>query len=122
MFPAKAIPRPYPVEGCSGWSLKRTDTRVHLCNSPIRDTVVIMYEGNLSHSRCPLCDMLVTWRALNGTHQHTLQRKDGAYSKQQSLAAEEKRKVTTKEFSAYCLPLKMVNSFQYLSCMILPED
>ena len=32
-----------------------------------RDTVVILEEGNLSHPRYPLCDMLVPWRSLNGT-------------------------------------------------------
>ena len=29
--------------------------------------MVILEEGNLPHPRCPLCDMLVPWRALNGT-------------------------------------------------------
>ena len=30
--------------------------------------VVILEEGNLPHPWCPLCDMLVPWKDLNGTH------------------------------------------------------
>ena len=44
--------------------------RAHFWHRNIRDTVVILEEGNLSHPRCPICDMLVTWRDLNGTHRH----------------------------------------------------
>ena len=37
----------------------------------IRYTMVILEEGNLPHPRCPLCDILVPWKALNGTHRST---------------------------------------------------
>ena len=47
MFPAKDGPRPCPVEGCSGWSSTQTDMRVQLWNWHVRDTVVILEEGNL---------------------------------------------------------------------------
>ena len=69
MFTAQDVPRTCPVEGCSGWASKWTDMRVHFWNLHVRDTMVILEEGNLPHSRCPLCDMLVPWRALNWTHQ-----------------------------------------------------
>ena len=67
-FPDKAVHRPCPVEGCIGWASTRKAMRVQFCNRHIRDTVVILEEVNLSHPRCPLCDMLVPWRALNGSH------------------------------------------------------
>ena len=40
--------------------------RVHLWHRHVRDTVVILEEGNLSYPRFPLCDMVMPWRALNG--------------------------------------------------------
>ena len=71
VFPAWEGPRPCPVEGCSGPALVQTAMRVHFWYWYIRDTVVILEEGHLSHPHCPLCDMLVLWKALNGTHRGT---------------------------------------------------
>ena len=39
--------------------MTRTVMRVHLWYRHVRDTVVILEEGNLPHPRCPLCYMLV---------------------------------------------------------------
>ena len=75
--------------------------RVHFCHRNIRDTVVIMYEGNLPHPRCPLCDILVMWRALNGTHRFTAQYKWVAEQKRRQLSLQEEREVTDRDFSAY---------------------
>ena len=44
----------------------RTAMRVHFWIRHMRDTVIILEEGNLPHPICPRCDMLVPWRALNG--------------------------------------------------------
>ena len=68
-FPMRVGPRPCPVEGCSGRASTRTTMRVHFWHRHVRDTVLILEEGNLPHPRCPLCDMLVLWKALNGTKQ-----------------------------------------------------
>ena len=73
LFPEKAGTRHFPVEECSGRTEKWTVMRVHFWNRHVRDTVVILEEGNLSHPRCPLCDILVTWRSLSGMHRHTTQ-------------------------------------------------
>ena len=54
----------------------------------IRDTVMILEEGNLTHPQCPLCDMLVLRKALNGMHRRTSQCKRGAEWKRRRLAAE----------------------------------
>ena len=52
--------------------------RVHFWHRNVRDTVVILEEGNLPHPRCPMCDMLVLWRSLNGIHRRTVQCKNGS--------------------------------------------
>ena len=72
-FPAMAGPRPCPVKGCSGRASTRTAMKVQFWHWNIRDTVVILEEVNLPHPWCPLCDMLVTWKALNGTRRRTAQ-------------------------------------------------
>ena len=56
----------------------RTAMRVHFWNRHVRDTVVILEEGNLPQPRCPMCDILVTWREMNGMHQCTEKSRKGA--------------------------------------------
>ena len=58
-FLAKTGTRPCPVEGCSGQVATRTAIRVHFWHWHVQDTVVILYEGNIPHLRCSLCDILV---------------------------------------------------------------
>ena len=121
-FPTRAGPKPCPVEGCSGWALTRTAMRVHFWYRHVRDTVVILEQGNLTYPRCPLCDMLVPWKAQNGTHMRTEQCTWGAVRRRRQLAAEEEREVTARNFSAYGRPLEMVTSFKYLGRVILESD
>ena len=78
--------------------------RVHFWHRNVRDTVAILEEGNLLHPQCPLCDMLVPWKALNVTHRNTKQCTQGAERKRRKLAAEEEREFTTRDFSAYGRP------------------
>ena len=66
-------PGSFPVEGCSIWTSMRTAMRVHFWNRHVRDTVVILEEGNLPHPRCTLCNMMVRWKDLNGMHRRTSQ-------------------------------------------------
>ena len=49
VFTAREGARPCPVEGCSGLASTQTAMRVHFCHRHVRDTVVILEEGNLSH-------------------------------------------------------------------------
>ena len=44
------------------------DVWVHFLHRHVQDTVVIMEEGNLTHPRCPRCDLQVPRKALNGRH------------------------------------------------------
>ena len=41
-----------PVEGCPGRAGTRTAMRVHFWRRHVRDTVIILEEGNLPHPRC----------------------------------------------------------------------
>ena len=52
-FIAKGGPRSCPVEGCPGRAATRTAIRVHFLHRHVRDTVVILEEGNLPHPQCP---------------------------------------------------------------------
>ena len=77
-FPNKGGPRSCPVEGCPGWAGTRTAMRMQFFNRYVQDIVIILEEGNLPHPRCPRCDMLVPWRALNVRHPATSQCAKGA--------------------------------------------
>ena len=61
-FLTKAVPISCPVEGCSGREATQTAMRMNFWKRNVRDTVVILEEGNLPHPQCPLCDMMVPWR------------------------------------------------------------
>ena len=77
-----------------------------------------MEEVNPPHPRCPLCDIMVPWRSLNGMQRRASQCKKGADRKQRRLEAEEDRAVISRKFSAYGRPLEMVNYFRYLGRVI----
>ena len=59
------------MKGYSGRALTRMAMKVHFWNQHVRYTVMILEEGNLPHPRFPLCDILVSWKFLNGTHRRT---------------------------------------------------
>ena len=84
--------------------------------------MVILEEGNIPHPWCPLCDMLVPWKALNEMHRRTAQCNRGAGRRRWRLAAEEGREVTARAFSPYGRPLEMVTSFLYLRWVTLVTD
>ena len=70
-FPVREGPRLCPVKGCIGRALTRTLMMVHVWHQHAKDTMVILEEGNLSHPRFPLCEIMVPWKDLNGTHRRT---------------------------------------------------
>ena len=120
-FPEKAEPITYPVNICSVRTSKQTVMRVHFCHWNVRNTVVILEEGNLHHPQCPLCEILVPWSALNGMHQCIAQLKQVEEQKRQKSEAEEEREVTVRALSAYRCYLDMVTSFRYLGWVISVE-
>ena len=86
--------------------------KVQLWHRHIRDTVVILEEGNTPQPQCSLCDVLLPWRSLNGMYWRIEQYKRGVERKKRRLAAEEEREVTARAFSAYERPLEMMNYFR----------
>ena len=97
--------------------------RMHFFNRNVWDIVIILEEGNLPHSRCPRCDMLVPWRALKGRHHATVQYKKGAERKRRQMAEAEFRDSTERAFEAYGKPMEMVLTFKYLGrTMTLGDD
>ena len=96
--------------------------RVHFWHRHVRDTVLILEEGNLPYPRFPMCIIMVPWWSLNGLHKCTAQCKKGVERKQQRLATEEERAATSREFGAYGRTLEMVPSFKYLGRVISAVD
>ena len=76
--------------------------------------MIILEEGNLPHPRCPRCDMLVPWKALNGWHVTTAQCAKGAERKIRQLVEEEMQDSAERDFRAYGSPLVTVTYFKYL--------
>ena len=86
------------MEGCPGRAGTQTAMRVHFWRRHVRDIMIILEEGNLPHPRCPRCDMLVPWRALNGRHKNTEMCRSGAEKKRQRLSETEFRDIAEMAF------------------------
>ena len=98
-----------PVEGCLGGASNRSNLPVHFAHRHVRDTIVILEEGNRPYPRCPKCDVSVSHKPLNGR-------------KRRRLAEEEARAGTVTETTAYGTPLTPVPSFEYLGRVMSASD
>ena len=58
-FPSAGAPRNCPIKGCRGRVVTRTAMQVHFLYQHVRDTVIILEEGNLPHPHFPWCNMMV---------------------------------------------------------------
>ena len=96
--------------------------RVHFSRRHVRDTVIILEEGNLPHPRCEECDMLVPWRSLNGRHKDTEMCRSGAIKKRRRETETEIRESTERAFEAYGGQLEAVDSFKYLGRVMTAGD
>ena len=92
--------------------VKNTGLRVDFAHRHVRDTVIIMEKGNLTHLRCPWCDIMVLWEALNVYHLNTTKCAKGAKRKRPGLAVEEARVGTEAAFQEYGLPITNVVAFK----------
>ena len=84
--------------------------------------MIILEEGNLPQTRCPRCDMLVPWRALNGRHKSTAMCRSGTEKKRRRLEETEIREITEMAFEVYGRQLKTVPSFKYLGRILTAGD
>ena len=50
-FPTVTGPREFLVEGCRGRAVTRTEMRLNFMQIHVRDTAIILEEGNLPHPR-----------------------------------------------------------------------
>ena len=111
-FPTAEGPREFPVDRCRGRAAARTEIRVHFLHIHIWNTVVILEEGNLPHPRCPQCDLLVPWKALNGRHTKTAHCTKVVERKRCRLVMEEMREIAARAFQAYGRSLETFPSFK----------
>ena len=81
----------FPVEGCKGRVAVRTGIWVNFVRHHLRETVVMVEEGNFPHPRYPRCDMLVPWAAPKGRHINTTLCYKGMERKRHRMDAEEAR-------------------------------
>ena len=88
----------------------------------MRDTIIILEEGNLPHPRCENCDMFVPWRALNGRHKSTMMCKMGAERKRRRLAEAVIRESTEMAFEVYGHQTQSVLRFKYLGRVMMEGD
>ena len=93
-----------PVEGCQEQSAMRMVILVNFLHLYVRDTVAILDKRNLQIPRFPRCNMMVPWRALNGTQLEISQWDRGAERKIRRLAEEELREISERIFQAYGNP------------------
>ena len=70
-------------------AVNRMWIRFHFLQCHVRDTVVILEEGNLHHPQCHYFDILVPWADLNSLHPNTAQCSKGVERKKCRLEAEE---------------------------------
>ena len=84
----------------------RTAMCVHFWRRHVRDTIIILEEGNLPHPRFKNCDMFVPWRDLNGRHKSTMMCKRGAERKHRRLAEAEIRESMEMAFEVYGQQIK----------------
>ena len=87
---------------------------MHFLPWHVRETVVILKEGKIPHQRCPCCDMLLPWAALNVRHPNAAQCAKSMEQNRGRLAEEEMRAIMDTDFQSYGRPLTSVSSFNYL--------
>ena len=75
-----------PIESCQGRAATQTAMQVHFLHRHIRNTMIIMEEGNLPQPRRPWCNILVPWKAMSGKHTTTAQCVKGEEQKRRWLS------------------------------------
>ena len=105
-----------------GEASNRTNLQVHFAHRHLRDTIVILEEGNQPYPWCPNCDMFVSHKSLKGWHLETDFCRRGEERKRRRLEEEEARPSTERAITAYGILLALVTSFKYLGRLLLVAD
>ena len=107
-----------PIDGYRGQAETGIAMWFYFLHRHIRDTLIILEEGNAPH---PRCDMLVPWNDLNGRHITITQCSKGAERKRWQLAENDIQESVDRALQAYGRPLAMVPSFKYLERVLMEE-
>ena len=89
---------------------------------PVRDTIVILEEGNHPHPRCPACDIFVLWVAVNRHHPSLDLCSQGSYSKRHFLEEEEAWAGASTALRVHGRPLETVSSLKYLGRLLTASE
>ena len=103
-LPTAVGPWDCPVKGCRGRAEIWTTMRVNFPHQHVRNTVIILKEGNLPHPWCPRRDMMVTWKDTNRRHVTTTQCDKGTEQKGWRFTEEDMRKSAERSFQANVRP------------------
>ena len=87
----------------------------------MRDTILILEEGNRPYPKRPQCNMFVPQKSINGRHLATELCRQGMERNRRHLEEEEAREGKERALTAYGVPLYQVISFNYLG-QVLPEE
>ena len=90
----------------------RSAIQVQFVHHHVWDMIVVMEECNHHPLRCPKCDMVKPWEALNGRHMYTAMCTKGVERKHRPLMEEEAHMIMVVAFQAYGRPSDMVVSFK----------
>jgi hypothetical protein len=91
-----------------------TAMRTHFMYKHPKCCLTITNESSLPLPKCPLCDMHVTYQALNTTHQHSKICDKGAARKTRRKQLAARRRAQEIEIMIHCQSLDKVSQFKYL--------
>ena len=96
--------------------------RVNFLHMHVRDTVIILEEGNLPHKHCPYFYILVPCKPLNRLNLTTTQCANRTEKKRWRLAADEMTESTSRAFQDYGRPVETVALFKYFGRTLISSD
>ena len=107
------------LEGFLGGPSNWINLRFHFAHCHVRDTIVILEEGNWPYPRFPQCDIFVSHKALNGLHMVTAFCQWVEESKRHHLEEKEARAGDETAITVYGITLAMVKSFKFLGRILM---
>ena len=98
----------FPVESCGGQATMCTNLWIHFVRHHVRNTIVMMEEGNRTHPRFSDSGIFLPWAALNHRHPTTDLCDQGADWKRRKLSDKETHVGAATYFRSYIQPLETV--------------